>query len=51
MRGQDKSYTPDELYGAFQDASADQILTIIARGYMWETETADVERAYRALCA
>ena len=28
MRGQDKSYTPDELYGAFQDATADQIHTI-----------------------
>lgn len=28
MRGQDRSYTPDELYGAFQDATADQIHTI-----------------------
>ena len=28
-----------------------RILTILARGYMWETEAPDVERAYRALCA
>jgi len=28
MRGQDRAYTPDELYGAFQDATADQIHTI-----------------------
>ena len=28
-----------------------RILTILARGYMWETEKPDVERAYRALCA
>ena len=28
-----------------------RVLTIIARGYMWKTETPDVDRAYRALCA
>ena len=28
-----------------------RILTILARGYMWETDVPDVERAYRALCA
>lgn len=28
-----------------------RILTILARGYMWENETADIDRAYRALCA
>lgn len=28
-----------------------RILTIIARGYMWEADVPDVERAYRALCA
>ena len=28
-----------------------RILTIIARGYMWETDEPDVDRAYRALCA
>ena len=28
-----------------------RILTIIARGYMWEAEAPDVDRAYRALCA
>lgn len=28
-----------------------RILTILARGYMWETDVPDIERAYRALCA
>ena len=28
-----------------------RVLTIVARGYMWETDEPDVERARRALCA
>ena len=28
-----------------------RVFTILARGYMWETETPDTDRAYRALCA
>lgn len=28
-----------------------RVLTIVARGYMWEKETPDIDRARRALCA
>jgi len=28
-----------------------RVFTILARGYMWETDEPDVDRAYRALCA
>lgn len=48
MRGQDISYTPDELYGAFQDATADQIHTIREemKKQKWQLMTEEEREAF-----
>ncbi len=48
----DTSYLGRFTFDAFMEfRGLSRVLTIIARGYMFETETPDTERARRALCA
>ena len=50
MRGQDKYYTTDDLYGVFQEATADQIHTILdeMKKQKWQLMAEDEREAFLA---